>query len=78
MQHADVEIPQEKPAIVAHASKPICPLIATPRVKGHRGNPRVVSLTPCHDLPLRHRPDGKQIVLTAGHDVFAVRRPANA
>lgn len=34
-------------------------------------------LTSSDNLALREGPDCDQIVLTTGHDVFAVRRPAN-
>lgn len=77
MQHANVEIPQEKSAVITDAPKSICPLIAPPRIKGYRRYPGVVSLASSDNLALREGPDCDQIVLATGHYVFAVRRPAN-
>lgn len=57
MEHADVEIPQEKPAVVANTSESICPFIATPWVEGYCRYPRVMSLASSNYLALREGPD---------------------
>lgn len=78
VQHPNVEIPEKQSAVVANTAKSICSLVTSPRVKGNRRNPRVVSLTSSNDLPLGERPYRYQVVLATSDNVFAVWRPADA
>ena len=72
MEHADTEIPQEKPAVIADTSKSVGSLVATPRVECDSRYPRIVTLASCNNLTLWHRPDCYQVVLAASYNVFAV------
>ena len=78
MKHANIEIPQEKPAVVTDAPKSVRPLIASPRVKCYSRYPRIMPLASSNDLAFWKRPNCHQIVLATGHNVFAIWRPANA
>jgi hypothetical protein len=78
MDHPDVEIPQAQPAVFANASETVVPVVASPRIKRHRGYPGLVSLTSGDDGRLGNGPDRDEIVLASGQDIFAVRRPAYA
>lgn len=77
VEHADTEIPQEKSAIISDTAESIGLLVAAPRIKGHCRYPRVMTLASCNDLALWKRPDRQEIILTTGHDVFAIGGPAD-
>lgn len=53
VKHANVEIPQEKSAVITDASESICPFIASPGIECYRGHPGIVALASCDDLALR-------------------------
>jgi hypothetical protein len=72
MKHSYTKIPEQEPAILANTSKAIVSVIATPWIKAHRRHPRLMTLTPGNDCGLRDRPDGHQVILAAGEDIFAV------
>lgn len=78
MQHPNAEIPQQQSAVVTNTPEPISPLVAPPGIERHSRYPGVVALTARDDLPLREGPDRYEVILSAGHDVLAVRRPADA
>lgn len=77
-QHANVEIPQAQPAVLADAAEPVVLVIASPRVKRHRGNPGLMALAASDDGVVDNRPDGDQVILSACKNILAVRRPAHA
>lgn len=53
VKHANVEIPQEKPAVVTDTSESICSFITSPGIECYRGHPGIVALASCDDLALR-------------------------
>lgn len=77
MQHAHIEIPQAQSAVLSNTAKSIVPVITTPRVEGHGGDPGLMALTSCYDGGIHHRPNRDQVVLTACENVFTIRRPAH-
>ncbi len=78
VKHANVEVPQAQPAVHADAAKPVILSITPPRVEGYRGNPRVVTGAPGDEGRVGQRPDRDEIVLSARHNILAVRRPTDA
>lgn len=78
MQHPDVEVPETKPAVFGDAAKSVILVVASPRIKGYRSHPRFVTLASSNEQCLGGVPNGYQVVLTPGEDIFAVGRPADA
>jgi hypothetical protein len=77
MKHADVEVPQTQPAVLTNAAKTVVSVIAAPGVKSHRCDPGLVALATGDNGRVDEGPDGDEVVLAAGENILAVRRPAH-
>lgn len=77
-QHSNVEIPQQKSAILAHAAEAVVAIVAAPRVESDGCDPAVVARAAGDNAAFGEGPNGDEIILAACQDVIAVGGPADA
>jgi hypothetical protein len=75
VQHPYTEIPQQESAILAHTTKTVVSVIASPWIEAYSCYPGMMALAPSDNRGFRYRPYGYEIILASSKDIFAIRRP---